>query len=152
MAAPHKLDYNHITDGIYIGTNQCCQTHFDEKLKKKGIVADISLEEERIDAPFGVYFYAWIPVKNHAAPKQEQLEFGVSTLERLVSMGKKVYLHCKNGHGRAPTMMAAYLIKTRGMSAKDAEKFVKKQRLSMHLERVQREAIKKFAKKFKNKK
>jgi len=152
MAARHKLDYNYITDGVYIGTNQCCQTHFEEKLKKKGIVADISLEEERIDAPFGVYFYAWIPVKNHAAPKQEQLEFGVSTLERLVSMGKKVYLHCKNGHGRAPTMMAAYLIKTRGMSAKDAEKFVKKQRPSMHLERVQREAIKKFAKKFKNKK
>src|SRR3989344_6394300 len=141
----NKLDFNYITDGIYIGTNQCCQTHIDEKLKKKGIMADISLEEESIDAPFVVYFYAWIPVKNHKAPKPEQFEFGVSTLERLVSMGKKVYLHCKNGHGRAPTMMAAYLIKTRGMSAKDAEKFVKKQRPSMHLENVQRSALKKFA-------
>jgi len=29
------LEYNYITDGIYIGTNQCCQTHFDERLKKK---------------------------------------------------------------------------------------------------------------------
>jgi len=48
------LEYNYITNGIYIGTNQCCQTHFDEKLKKEGIEADISLEEEKIDAPFGI--------------------------------------------------------------------------------------------------
>lgn len=25
-----QLEYNYITDGIYIGNNQCCQTHFDE--------------------------------------------------------------------------------------------------------------------------
>lgn len=48
-----ELEYNEITDGIYIGTNQCCQTHFDEKLKKEGITADISLEEDRLDAPRG---------------------------------------------------------------------------------------------------
>ena len=28
-----QLEYNYITDGIYIGTNQCCQKHFDERLK-----------------------------------------------------------------------------------------------------------------------
>ena len=27
-----ELEFNHITDGIYIGTNVCCQAHFDEKL------------------------------------------------------------------------------------------------------------------------
>ena len=67
------LEYDYIADGIYIGTNQCCQqTYFDEKLKKKGITADISLEEERIDAPFGIEFYIWIPIKNHTAPTNEQ--------------------------------------------------------------------------------
>ncbi|MBI5023032.1 MAG: hypothetical protein HZC05_02605 [Candidatus Magasanikbacteria bacterium] len=58
------LEYSYIADGIYIGTNQCCQTHFDEKLRKEGITANISLEEERIDAPFGVEFFIWIPIKN----------------------------------------------------------------------------------------
>ena len=105
------LEYNYITDGIYIGTNQCCQTHFDEKLKNEGIEADISLEEERGDTPFGVQFYVWIPVKNHTAPINEQIDFCVTTLEKFVSMGKKIYIHCQNGHGRAPTMVAAYLIK-----------------------------------------
>lgn len=138
------LDFNYITDGIYIGTNQCCQTHFDEKLLTESILADISLEEERLDAPFGVDFYIWIPVKNHTAPKPDQLDFGVAVLEKLVSMKKKIYVHCKNGHGRAPTLVAAYLVKTKGISPAEAEKFIKSKRPSIHLEEIQKEALKKW--------
>lgn len=50
------LDYDEITDGISIGTNQCCRAHFDERLRQEGITADISLEEDRVDQPFGVEF------------------------------------------------------------------------------------------------
>lgn len=140
-----QLEYNYITDGIYIGTNQCCQTHFDEKLRNEGIEADISLEEERIDTPFGVQFYVWIPVKNHTAPTNEQIDFCVATLERLVSMGKKIYIHCQNGHGRAPTMVAAYLIK-KGKSVDEAIDFIKTKRPSIHLEKVQKKSLEKFSK------
>jgi len=140
-----ELEYNEITDGIYIGTNQCCQTHFDEKLKQQNITADISLEEDRLDAPFGVDFYIWMPVQNHTAPKHEQLEFGVSVLEKLISMGKKVYVHCKNGHGRAPTLVAAYLIK-HGRSPAEAEAFIKLKRPTMHMEDAQRQALENFNK------
>lgn len=138
-----KLDYNYITDGIFIGTNQCCQMHFSEELLRKGITADISLEEVRLDQPFGVKFYLWLPVKNHAAPTQEQLRVGVAVLEQLTAMKKKVYVHCKNGHGRAPTLVAAYLIK-KGKTPKEAESFIKARRPAIHLESVQRKAIKKF--------
>lgn len=140
-----ELEYNEIIDGIYIGTNQCCQTHFDEKLKQQNITADISLEEDRLDAPFGVDFYIWMPVQNHTAPKHEQLEFGVSVLEKLVAMGKKVYVHCKNGHGRAPTLVGAYLIK-KGRSPAEAEAFIKAKRPTMHLEEAQRQALEDFSK------
>ena len=135
-----KLEYNYITDGIYIGTNQCCQTHFDEKLTKEGITADISLEEDRIDAPFGVEFYVWIPVKNHVSPAPDQLEFGVSVLEKLVSLGRKIYVHCKNGHGRAPTLVAAYLVKN-GKTPQEAEEYIRQRRPTIHLENVQRQAL-----------
>ncbi len=143
-AQTKEFEYNEITDGIYIGTNQCCQTHFDEKLKKEGITADISLEEERIDAPFGVEFYVWIPVKNHMPPAPDQLEFGVSVIEKLVAMGKKVYVHCKNGHGRAPTLVAAYLI-AKGKTVDDALTLIKSKRPSVHLEEVQRLALRNFS-------
>ena len=137
------LEYNHITDGIYIGTNQCCQTHFDEKLKKEGITADISLEEERADIPFGIEFYVWIPVKNHTPPKEEQFDFGVSVLEKLVAMRKKVYVHCQNGHGRAPTLVAGYLIR-QGKTPMEAIEFIKSKRPTIHLEEAQRLALNTF--------
>lgn len=141
-----KIDFNYITDGIYIGTNQCCQTHFDEELKKLGITADISLEEERLDAPFGVDFYTWIPVKNHLPPTPDQMEFGVATLKKLVTMGKKIYVHCRNGHGRAPTLVAAYLI-SKGKGPEETESFIKSNRPSMHLEEAQRQALRDFNRK-----
>ncbi len=140
-----QLEYNYIADGIYIGTNKCCQTHFDEKLKREGIEADISLEEEHVDAPFGVAFYVWIPVKDHIAPTHDQFDFGVSTLEKLVSLKKKIYVHCQNGHGRAPTMVAAYFIK-KGKSPDEAIEFIKAKRPSIHLEDTQREALVEFSK------
>lgn len=140
-----ELEYNYVADGIYIGTNQCCQEHFDKRLRNEGIEADISLEEKRIDTPFGVTYYIWIPIKNRTAPTQEQLEFGVSALERFISMKKKIYIHCQNGHGRAPTMVAAYLIK-KGKSVDEAIDFIKTKRPSVHLEEVQKESLVEFSK------
>lgn len=139
------LEYNYIADGIYIGTNQCCQTHFAEKLKQEGIEADISLEERRVDTPFGVQFYIWIPIKNHTAPTQDQLDFGVSILEKLVGMKKKIYVHCQNGHGRAPTMVASYLIK-RGEGVEEAIEFIKNKRPTIHIEEVQKQALEEWSK------
>lgn len=140
----HKaLDYDYITDGIYIGTNVCCQVHFDERLSREGIEADISVEAERVDTPFGVQFYLWLPVVDHTAPTQEQLHVGVTMLETLVGLKKKVYVHCKNGHGRAPTLVAAYLIK-QGKSIEEAEQFLKTKRSAVHIQDVQKEALKVF--------
>lgn len=141
----NKLDFSYITDGIYIGTNQCCQTHFDEELKKLGITADISLEEERLDAPFGVDFYVWMSVRDYMPPSPDQLEFGVLALEKLVAMGKKVYVHCKQGHGRSPTLVAAYLIR-QGKSLKEAEAFLNSKRPPIHFGEAQHQGLSAFAK------
>lgn len=138
------LSYNYIADGVYIGTNQCCQTHFNELLLRDGIGVDISLEKDLVDAPFGVDFYIWIPVNDHAAPTPDQLEFGVSVLEKIVAMQKKVYVHYKNGHGRAPTLVAAYLIK-KGKTAEEAIAFIKSKRASIHLEETQKQALRELA-------
>lgn len=140
------FEYNYVVDGIYIGTNQCCQAHFDEKLTKEGVTVDISLEKERIDAPFGVDFYVWVPIENHLPPKPDQLEFGVSTLKKIVAMKKKVYVHCQNGHGRAPTLVSAYLI-SKGKSPEEAEEFIRSKRPTIHLDDIQRQALVDFSKK-----
>lgn len=139
-----ELEYNYIDHGIYIGTNQCCITHFDEVLQQEGISGILSLEGERIDQPQGVDYFVWVPVVDHTAPTQDQLKFGVDALDSWVKMGKRVYAHCKNGHGRAPTMVAAYLI-AHGKTVEGAIEFIKEHRPSIHLDDVQVDALKEFA-------
>lgn len=139
------LDYNHILDGIYIGTNQCCQTHFDDKLREAGIEADISLEQERIDAPMGIKFYFWLPVKNYEAPTADQFDLGVAILKNLVAKKTKVYVHCQNGHGRAPLLVAAYLV-SQGKTPDEALAVIQSARPAIHLNDLQKQALMDFAK------
>lgn len=137
------LEYNEIVDGLYIGTNKCCRMHLDKTLKKEGVTADVSLEETIVDRPLGVDIYVWIPVTDHTAPTQDQLDFGADVLTKLISQKRRVYVHCKNGHGRAPTLVAAYLIH-KGMSVNEAEALIKSKRPTIHIEDAQRAALKEF--------
>lgn len=138
------LEYDEIIDGIFIGTNMCCETHFEDELLEKGIRADISFESERIDAPFGVPFYVWLPVKDKTPPSIEQMWFGVNCLKIWVDMGVKVYAHCKHGHGRAPTMITAYIMHTRNWDAEKAISYVEERRRGMHLEPSQIAALRAY--------
>ena len=45
------FDYDQIEESVFIGTNMCCQFGFDKELLTKGVRADISLEEIKIDTP-----------------------------------------------------------------------------------------------------
>ncbi len=137
------FDYDKIDSEIFIGTNMCCQSGFDKELLAKGIRADISLEQEKIDAPQGVDYFLWLPTEDQQAPTQDKLKLGVQTLEFLISKKIKVYIHCKNGHGRAPTLFTAYLIKNR-MGVKEAIEYLKSKRSAVHLNEVQIAALEKF--------
>lgn len=140
----HPLfEYNDIDDNIFVGTNQCCQTHFDKELLEKGVTVDISLEEESLDAPFGAEMFLWLPTKDHTPPKQDQLKLGVQMIDAVIAQDKKVYVHCKNGHGRAPTLVAAYYI-SKGMSVDDALKKIQDRRKTIHLDKNQIDALEEF--------
>lgn len=140
------VPYSKITDYIYIGTNECClREKFAKKLLKNGIKADISLEERKIDAPFGVKYYLWLPVKDHTPPNPLQFKIGVSIIDQLVKAKTKVYIHCEKGHGRAPTLVAAYLI-NQGMGLEEAIDFLKSKRPGIFIHSKQVTALKKFEK------
>ena len=144
MPKHSELDYNQITPEIFIGTNACCTSHFEEELISKGITADISVESERLDTPLGIKFFLWLPTKDDHAPSTDALRVGVATLTELVKLKQKVYVHCKNGHGRAPTLVAAYLI-SQGYSVKEAVALIELKRPNTHLNREQLSALEQFA-------
>lgn len=142
----HKhTPWSKITDYIYIGTNECCQAkRFARELLKEGIEANISLEEWRVDAPFGVKYYLWLPVKEHTAPTPLQFKIGVAMIDQLIKAKKKIYIHCEKGHGRAPALVTAYLI-SKGMKLDQAIKFLKSKR-RVYIHPKQRSALKRFKK------
>ena len=142
------FEYSKLTEYIYLGTNQCCQVHFKGSLLKKGVKADISLEKERLDAPFGVDYFLWLPVTDHKAPSQKQLLIGAKAIKDLVWSKTKVYVHCQRGHGRSPTLVAAYFI-LEGMKANEAIRKIRGKRKSVHLTKPQIAALKRFEKKSK---
>jgi len=137
------FDYDQINDEVFIGTNMCCQVGFNRELLGKNVKADISLEEFRVDAPMGVDYYLWLPTKEHEPPTREKLTLGVQTLDFLISRKIKVYIHCKNGHGRAPTLYLAYLIK-KGMEVDGAIKLLKDKRPVIHFTDNQMKALRVF--------
>jgi len=142
----HRLfEYSKIDKNIFIGSNMCCITHFDEKLLKKGITVDISLEGEVMDQPKGVKIFSWLPTKDHTPPTPQQLQIGVDIIDSVIKQKQKVYVHCQNGHGRAPTLVAAYYI-SKGMSVEDAIKKIQDKRSTIHLEKNQMQALKKYFK------
>ena len=141
-----QFNYNKITPNIYLGTNMCCQTHFEKKLLAKGITLDVSLEGERIDKPYGIGYYLWLPTRDHTAPSMQKLHMGVHCISVAICEKEKVYVHCKNGHGRAPTMVAAYLIKHKNMSATEAVLYIKKRRPEIHPEPSQKKRLEQWEK------
>lgn len=143
-------EYNQITKNIFIGTNKCCQQKFAQKLIKKGVSADISLEAERVDTPFGADFFIWIPVIDGFPPTLEEIEFAVNVINKLTKMNKKIYIHCEYGHGRSPTLVAAYFI-SQGMNAKSAVEKIKKKRPSIKLVEPQLKALEEYDQKVNNK-
>lgn len=138
-----KFNYSKINDHIFVGTNFCCTTHFDDELIKNGINADISLEENNIDNPQGAKYFLWLPTKNYHAPTLQQLLLGAVTIDLLIETGAKVYVHCQNGHGRAPTLVAAYFI-SQGRPLEEAIDLIKSKRPEVHLTSKQLEALKLF--------
>ena len=147
MEHEHKgLSYNKIEDFLYAGNNMCCQTHFEMELLSKGITADISLEAERLDNPYGVKYFLWLPWKEDAAPSIELINLALDMLDDLAKQNIKTYVHCKNGHGRTTTFLASYFIRKMKVTADEALNMVKQKRPSMHLNEIQTTFLRDFEK------
>jgi len=85
------LEYNQIEKYIYIGTTICCRVHF-KKLLRMGMVADIDLEQEKMDKPSGVKSFLWLPTYDFTPPSQAQLYIGAHFIEDLVNYKMKCYV------------------------------------------------------------
>lgn len=137
------MKYGQVTPDVYVGTQY--RKPGKRKLEKLGFTGCVNLRVEFDDAAYGLNLkhYCYLPTVDGEAPTLDQLRQGVTFIDEVVAGGGKVYIHCRGGIGRAPTMAAAYLI-SRGLSAEEATGLIKKSRPFIGLHSGQWEQLKRF--------
>ena len=100
-----------------------------KKLKALGITAIVNMRIHSIysEAQYEGFKYLHIPTLDNTPPVLDDLKKGALFMDDEIKKGGKVYVHCRQGLGRGPTMAIAYLIKT-GLTFEDAFALVKKVR------------------------
>lgn len=118
--------FQEVTEGLYLGSTPWREED-KEELYENDIRCIISLEGENDKAPVGAELFLWLPLVDNTAPTMDQLRIGIRTIDELLRLGKRVFVHCRFGVGRAPTMVAAHFVK-HGMSVEEAVAYVHKVR------------------------
>ena len=96
------------------------------KLKEIGITAIVNLRETSIyqAVHYEGFRYLHLPTVDNTPPKLEDLIRGADFVDAEIKNNGKVYIHCRQGLGRGPSMVIAYLLK-RGTTYDDAFALVK---------------------------
>ncbi len=91
------------------------------RLRQRGFTAVVNMRGEYDEQRHGFApeHYCHLPTVDNHAPTLEQLRNGVTFIAQELDAGRGVYIHCWEGVGRAPTMLAAYLVST-GMKPAEA--------------------------------
>lgn len=90
-------------------------------LARRGITAAVSMRGEYDDRGEGFLppRYLHLPTVDNHAPTLDHLKQGIQFIQDELERGGQVYIHCWEGVGRGPTMLAAYLVST-GMKPSEA--------------------------------
>ncbi len=120
--------YSEITPQLYVGGQH--RIHGWPLMQQEpGITAVINMRKEFDDRLEGLApdRYLHLPTVDNHPPSLEQLREGVMFIEKEVAAGGVVYVHCGVGVGRAPTMVAAYLVSI-GMAPREAWALIRRKR------------------------
>jgi len=123
--------WNQIDENIYLGAIPLERFDHENTLKNElGITAVVSIIEEferETTTLFGkaVSTDVWqrhlhLSSPDFLPPSIEELDRGADWIKTQVDAGRKVYIHCKSGAGRSPSVVLAYYIKHLKMDAEAA--------------------------------
>jgi protein tyrosine phosphatase (PTP) superfamily phosphohydrolase (DUF442 family) len=137
--------YSQITPQLYVGGQH--RLHGWASMQERGITAVVNMRKRHDDLVRGVApeRYLHLPTRDNTPPTLEQLQEGARFIAEEIENGGTVYVHCGVGVGRAPTMVAAYLVST-GMTPREAWRTIRRVRPFIWPMRGQIKQIDRFAK------
>lgn len=139
------LAYNsRITPQIWVGPQFNARGR--RSLQRQGVNGSINLRVEYDDAANGLALdhYCYLPTVDDDCPSPEHFQKGVDFIRSVVQEGGQVYIHCKAGVGRAPTMAAAWFV-AEGMTVEEAIALIKRRRPFITITPPQLEALHRYA-------
>jgi len=85
-----------------------------------------------------------IPMSDHGTPDRASLEKAATLVREWAKEGRTTLVHCLAGEGRTGCVLAAYLIKDRGMTAQEAMATLRRIK-PLFIEKEQEAAVVEFA-------
>lgn len=116
-------------------------------LMRRGITGVINL---RLEHDYHAHLtglslrYLYLPTVDNTALSAEHLRLGVAFIREELGKGGKVYVHCWEGLGRSPTLVAAYLVST-GLTTEEAWAMIRRVRPFIRPTRGQRDGLTAYA-------
>ncbi|HYA56739.1 MAG TPA: dual specificity protein phosphatase family protein [Nitrososphaerales archaeon] len=118
-----------------------------EWLVKEGIDSVLTLTIDPLPADFtrGLdVVTGHVPMQDHQPPSVGAMDRAVDFIEEQLAGRKAVLVHCLAGEGRTGCVLAAYLIKTKGLDADSAMTEIRKAKPEF-IERRQESAVREFS-------
>jgi len=137
--------FSRITSQIYLGGQPRAARM--RQLAARGITAVVNMRSEYdypVETQWGALEYLYLPTTDNTAPSLEHLREGVAFIKEEIARGGKIYIHCWEGLGRGPTMVAAYFISL-GLSPAAAVDKIREVRGFIHLTPEQVEQLTTYA-------
>ena len=131
MNIKDEKDVNEIIPNLWLGNIKAAYNK--PFLKKYNIDCVISIIDE-FDPKYkydGIN-YIYIPIKDKLISQNQNLTHLFNTtndyINKKISESKSILVHCKKGHHRSASLVAAYLIKHKGFNYHNALDYINKQR------------------------
>lgn len=136
--------FDEIADGLWLGGAPLYPRDYDF-IVDAGIDAVVNIRAERHD-DYELYErngidYLQLRVFDILIPPPEILDEGVAFIHKQVQAGNTVLVHCAKGRGRSNTLLAAYLMRYRGMTFDEASHLIKSQRPLSNLQSRHQEVL-----------
>lgn len=123
-----RLNRSQITEHLFLGSQYNLLGL--KKLKALGVTAIVNMRthNDYSDAEHEGIKYLHLPTVDNTPPPLDVLLKGADFIDNEIKNNGIVYVHCRQGLGRGPTMAIAYLIKT-GLTFEEAYAMIKKVRV-----------------------
>jgi len=139
--------WDHIDPHVIVGAYPFPQDV--EPMRRAGVRAVVNTCEE-YEGPLEEYARCYIeqlriPTIDFTHPQLDDVKQAVEFVQQNVEQGHTVYIHCKAGRARSATIALCWLMKYRGLSAKEGQSFLLERRPHVNRRLAKRPVVQEFA-------